>query len=146
MSTQRDRDEGEVRRRLDMIVEGIRAKDAGILERVYAADVVSFDVEPPLRHVGREAKMRNWAKVFTFFQDVGYEMRDLTVAVDGDVAFAYCLARLSGTLQNGVATDGMWVRGTFCLRRTDGTWLVAHDQASVPFDLTTGRGVADLEP
>jgi ketosteroid isomerase-like protein len=40
----------------------------------------------------------------------------------------------------------MWVRGTFCFQKVDGAWLIVHDQASVPFDMATGKGVTDLEP
>jgi ketosteroid isomerase-like protein len=65
MATQREAGEAEIRRQIDKIVEGIGAKDLDGLRRLYAADVVSFDVEPPLQHVGVEAKMKNWEKVFT---------------------------------------------------------------------------------
>jgi ketosteroid isomerase-like protein len=85
-------------------------------------------------------------QVFTFFREVSYEVRDLTVTVGDDVAFGHCFGRLSGTLGNGIATGGMWVRGTFCFKKIDGTWLIVHDQASVPFDVATGKGVTDLEP
>ena len=44
------------------------------------------------------------------------------------------------------ATNGIWVRATFCFRKLDGAWQIVHDQASVPFDVLSGRGVADLEP
>lgn len=146
MPTQREVDEAKIREQVGKIVEGLRTKDLDGLKRLYATDVVSFDVEPPLRHVGVAAKMKNWANVFTFFQDVNYEVRDLTVVVGDDVAFGYGFGRLGGTLTNGTATDGIWVRGTFCFQKIDGDWLIAHDQASVPFDVLTGRGVADLEP
>jgi ketosteroid isomerase-like protein len=146
MPTQREEDEARIRRQVDKIIEGIEAKDLEALKRIYATDVVSFDVEPPLQHVGIEAKLKNWAKVFTFFQDVAYELRDLTLTVGDDVAFGHGFGRLSGTLQNGTTTSGMWVRGTFCFRKLDGNWLIVHDQASVPFDIASGRGVADLEP
>ena len=90
--------------------------------------------------------MKNWAKAFTFFQDVTYEVRDLTVTVGDDVAFGHCFGRLSGTLMNGTATSGMWVRATFCFQKIDGSWLIMHDQASVPFDILSGKGVTDLQP
>jgi ketosteroid isomerase-like protein len=90
--------------------------------------------------------MENWIRAFTFFQEVGYEVRDLTVTVGDEVAFGHCFGRLSGTLGNGTATPGMWVRGTFCFKKIDGTWLIVHDQASVPFDIATGKGVTNLEP
>jgi ketosteroid isomerase-like protein len=146
MPTQREAGEAEIRQQIGKIIEGIRAKDLAGLERLYAADVVSFDIEPPLQHVGVEAKMKNWAQVFTFFRDVSYEVRDLTLTVGDDVAFGHGFGRLSGTLMDGTATSGMWVRGTFCFRKIDGTWLIAHDQVSVPLDIASGKGVTDLEP
>src|ERR1700737_1369797 len=109
MPTQREADEAKIRQQVDKIVEGIRVKDLECLKQLYAMDVVSFDIEPPLQHVGIEAKLKNWAKVFTFFQDVTYEVRDLTLTVGDDVAFGHGFGRLSGTLKNGTATSGMWV-------------------------------------
>ncbi|WP_329123597.1 YybH family protein [Streptomyces sp. NBC_01465] len=146
MPTQYEADEAALRQHMDKIVEGIRAKDLDALRKLYAPDVISFDVQPPLQHVGVEAKMKNWEEAFTFFAEVSYEVRDLRLSVDNSLAFGHCFGRLSGTLRNGATTDGMWVRGTFCFRKTEGEWLIAHDQASVPFDVLTGRGVADLEP
>lgn len=49
-------------------------------------------------------------------------------------------------MASGAETSGMWVRATLCFRRVDGEWLIVHDQVSVPFDIRSGRGVADLEP
>jgi ketosteroid isomerase-like protein len=144
--TRREVDESKIRQQIDKIVEGIRAKDLEGLRQRYATDVVSFDVEPPLQYVGTEAKLKNWANVFTLFQDVNYEVRDLALTVGDEVAFGHCFGRLSGMLKNGTATSGMWVRATFCFRKIDGNWLIAHDQVSVPFDISSGKGVTDLEP
>ena len=144
MPTQHEAD--EIRRKVDRIAEALHAKDLDGLRQIYAADVVSFDVEPPLQHVGLEAKLKNWANVFAFFRDVHYEVRDLTLTVDETVAFGHGFGRLSGTLESGAATSGMWVRVTLCFRKVDGDWLITHDQVSVPFDMRNGRGVVDLEP
>src|SRR6185369_2353739 len=108
-----------ISRQVEKIVEAIRTKDLEELEQLYAANVVSFDVAPPLQHVGIEAKLRCWAKVFTFFEDVTYEVRDLTLTVGDGVAYGHCFGRLSGMLKNGTATSGMWVRATFCFRKID---------------------------
>lgn len=62
------------------------------------------------------------------------------------MAFGHAFARLSGTLKDGTATTGMWVRVTYCLRKIDGKWLITHDQVSVPLDIRSGKGVVDLEP
>jgi ketosteroid isomerase-like protein len=139
-------EEAEIRRQIETVVEGLRAKDLDALREPYASDVVSFDVEPPLQHVGIEAKLANWARVFEVFETVDYELRDLTLSVGGDVAFGHAFGRLSGTMKNGVATTGMWVRVTYGLRKIDGTWRIAHDQVSVPLDILSGTGIVDLEP
>lgn len=145
-STHNEAGEAEVRDQVDRLVAAIEAKDLESLKHLYAADVVSFDIDPPLQHVGLEAKLANWSRAFTFFREMHYELRDLTFTVDEKVAFGHGFGRLSGTLETGTATNGMWVRATYGFRRSAGEWLIAHDQVSVPFDIRTGRGVADLEP
>jgi len=142
----RSHDETTIRQHISQLVEGIEGKDSDGLRRLYATDIVSFDVQPPLQHVGIDAKLANWAPVFTSFDTVTYEVRDLTITVGDDVAFGHAFARLGGTLGNGAAVGGMWVRVTYCLRKIDGAWLIVHDQVSVPLDVATGRGAVDLEP
>jgi ketosteroid isomerase-like protein len=146
MHTQHDADEAQIRRQIETIVEALRTKDLDALKRPYSTDVVSFDVEPPLQHVGIDAKLKNWANVFAVFADVRYEVRGLTLTVGDEVAFGHAFARLSGTVKDGTANPGMWVRVTYCLRKIDGTWLITHDQVSVPFDVRSGKGVVDLQP
>jgi ketosteroid isomerase-like protein len=138
--------ESEVTRHIGKIIDGLRAKDLDALRELYAPDVVSFDVEPPLQHVGVDAKLKNWAKVFTIFETVDYELRDLDVTVSAGLAVGHGFGRVSGTLPGGTPVEGMWVRATFVLRETGGGWVIVHDQASVPFDMATGKGVTDLEP
>jgi ketosteroid isomerase-like protein len=146
MPSQGEVAEAQIRQQINKVVEGIRAQDLEGLKRLYTADVVSFDVEPPLQHVGVAAKMKNWAKVFAAFHDATYEVRDLMITAGDDVAFGRCFGRLGGTLKNGTAASGMWVRATFCFQQIDGNWLIAHDQVSVPLDIPSGKGVTDLEP
>ena len=139
-------DEAEIRRRIERLVEAIRAADLEGVKFIYAPDIVSFDVIPPLQHKGAEAQWKNWEDVFTVYQHpIGYEVRDLTITVGDDLAFAHSLNRISGTLRNGKRT-AYWVRWTPCFRKIDGRWLIVHHQASVPFDPETGRPALDLEP
>ncbi|MFC9730761.1 NAD(P)H-dependent oxidoreductase [Streptomyces roseolus] len=144
--TQREADEAAIRRHIDRVIDAIHAKDLDGLRRLYSTDVVSFDIDPPLQHTGIDAKLKNWANVFTFLKDVTYEVRNLTSTVGEDVAFTHGFGRLSGTLLDGTAGGGMWVRVTFCFRKIEGEWLITHDQVSVPLDITGGKGITDLEP
>ncbi|MFI6498341.1 YybH family protein [Nonomuraea typhae] len=146
MPAQRETDEAEIRGQIDKIIKGLRAKDLEGLKQVYSTDIVSFDIESPLQDVGIEAKLGTWAKVFTFFEKVDYEIRDLTLTVGAEVAFAHAFGRLSGTLQGGPVTSGMWVRITYGFRKIDGTWRITHDQVSVPVDVQSGTGMTGLEP
>jgi|SRR3954447_24525668 ketosteroid isomerase-like protein len=139
-------DEAGIRQQIETVVERVTAKDVEGLKQFYAPDVVSFDIEPPLRHVGIAAKLANWTRVFEFFDRLAYEVRDLTLVLGDDLAFGYAFARTSGTLRNGTATDGMWVRITYCFQKMDGAWLITHDHVSVPLDVASGQGVVDLQP
>jgi ketosteroid isomerase-like protein len=109
--------------------------------------MVSFDVGgPPMQTVGAEAKLRNWEIAFTVFQPpLGYEIRDVTITVGGDVAFGHSFNRLTGTMENGDQI-GPWVRYTAGFRKIDGNWFIAHDQVSVPADFSSGRALLNLEP
>ncbi|MGW4354856.1 YybH family protein [Nocardia sp. NPDC004582] len=139
-------DESAIRARIDGVMTALHATDLDAVGRAYTPDVISFDVEPPLQHVGIEAKLANWAKVFQFFDTVTYDVRDLILTVGADVAYGHAFARLSGTTKSGDRIPGMWVRVTYGLRKFDNTWLIAHDQVSVPFDVATGTSAIDLRP
>ncbi|HEY7488833.1 MAG TPA: nuclear transport factor 2 family protein [Streptosporangiaceae bacterium] len=146
MATQRETDEAAIRQRIHTLVEAIRAHDLEAAMPIYAPDLVSFDFEPPLRHMGPAAKRRNWTAVFAAYQaPLDYETRDLTITVGDDVAFGYALARISGTLRNGTKNE-YWVRWTTGFRKIDGDWFITHDQVSVPTDVQTGRARLNLEP
>src|SRR5262245_30548371 len=146
MATQHATDEADIRQRIAKLTEAIRAMDLEGVMAIYAPDVVSFDIVPPLQHVGAAAKRKNWVEAFAVYQrPLGYEIRDLTITVGDDVAFTHSLNRISGTLKNGNRAD-FWLRATTCLRKIDGEWLIAHDQVSVPLDLASGRALLNLEP
>jgi uncharacterized protein (TIGR02246 family) len=146
MATQHAIDEAAIRQRIDDLVEAVRAMDLEGVKSIYAPDLVSFDIVPPLQHLGAEAKWKNWEDVFAAYQrPLGYEIRDLTITVGADVAFGHSLNRISGRLKNR-DRSAYWVRWTTCFRKIDGNWLIAHDQVSVPIDVKSGRALLNLEP
>jgi len=60
--------ESEIRQRIDRLVEAIRAMDIERVMAIYAPDIISFDIEPPLQHVGAEAKRKNWLNALSMYQ------------------------------------------------------------------------------
>ena len=139
-------DEAEIKRVIEGGVEAIRDKNIEGVMSLYAQEVVSFDIVPPLRYVGADAFRKPWEEVFSSFQGpIGYEIHDLNITVGDDVAFTHSLNRISGTMNNGLKTD-LWLRWTAGFRKINGKWLIVHHQNSVPVDLQTGRAVLDLKP
>ena len=141
-----DSSEAEILRRIGKLIEAVRAADLDGVMSSYAPDVVTFDIVAPLRKIGADGKRENWKSVFATYQlPLGYEIRDVKIAVSGDVAFAYSLNRVSGTLRNG-SHIGQWLRWTACFRKIGVDWRIVHDHVSVPTDFATGRALLGLAP
>ncbi len=139
-------EEAEIKRVIEGGVEAIRAKDLDGIMSMYAPELVSFDIVPPLQYVGADAYRKQWEEAFSLFPGpIDYEIADLSITVGDDVAFTHSFNRLSGTMNNGQKI-GHWLRWTACFRKIGGKWLIAHMQASVPVDLETGKAVLDLKP
>jgi ketosteroid isomerase-like protein len=113
---------------------------------MYAPELVSFDIVPPLQYVGADTYRKHWGEALSSFPGpLNYEIVDLSITVGGDVAFAHSFNRLSAIMADGQKI-GNWLRWTACFQKINGKWLIVHMQASVPADLTTGRAVLDLKP
>jgi uncharacterized protein (TIGR02246 family) len=139
-------DEKELRAGIDERVRAVRAKDADALLGAYAPDVMTFDLIAPLAHRGAaevRARVVDW---FASFETaIDYEIRDVQLAVAGDVAFDHHFTRVRGTSRGGERID-MWFRETVGYRKRDGHWQVTHQHSSVPFDMTSGKPRLDLQP
>jgi ketosteroid isomerase-like protein len=139
-------DEAEIKRVIEGGVEAIRAKDLAGIMSMYAPELVSFDIVPPLQYVGADAYRKHWEEAFSSLPGpIDYEIADLSITVGDDVAFTHSFNRLSATMNTGHKI-GNWLRWTACFRKINGKWLIAHMQASVPVDLQTGKAVLDLKP
>lgn len=138
--------EALVRQRVQDLAKALSAKDIDGAMSFYARDIVSFDINPPLRYAGADIKRQAWRNAFAAYPGgLSYEVSDLIVTAQGELAFVHSLNHVTGTLANGHTTD-MWVRWTACFRRIDGAWLVVHDHVSVPADLEHGKAVTGLTP
>lgn len=126
--------------------EAIRTKDIDLLMVHYSADVIYYDVVPPLRYVGSEALRKRFLEWFgSYATEVGQEIRDLKVWADGDIAIAAMLIQSSGTLRSGQKI-GAWARATSCFQRSNNRWLITHEHISLPVDPRSGTIAFGLEP
>jgi ketosteroid isomerase-like protein len=134
-----------IRERVGDYVKAISAKDIDSVTSFFAPEMVSFDLEPPLRYIGADNKRRRWEEGFAAYRSIAYEVRELNVTTHGELAFVHGLNHFNGTLPDGHVTDA-WVRWTACFRRIAGVWLIVHDHVSVPADLKQGLAVLNLTP
>jgi len=142
----RTKNEAEIRKLIDGFVKAIRSKDINGVMSVFAPEVVSFDLGPPLQHESGETFIKRWQELFELYQNtIDYQIRDLRITAGDDVAFSHSLNRISGTTKNGQKTDP-WLRWTACYRKTNGKWLIVHEQVSVPVDVGNGKAMLDLKP
>jgi ketosteroid isomerase-like protein len=119
-----------------LLLQWASATRKGLRDEVlsnHSPDALIFDVLWPMKHEGAEAYRRSWDGWQPDTQGEGtFEFEDLAVCAGADVAFAHGFIRCGGTLPNGkVFTD--LVRATFCLRKANGAWKVAHQHISKPW-------------
>ena len=82
--------EALIRQRVEDLANSIRAKDINGVMSLYAPNIVSFDIGAPLLYVGAERKRRAWEGAFAAYTGpITYEIRDLNVTTDGDLAFVH---------------------------------------------------------
>jgi uncharacterized protein (TIGR02246 family) len=139
-------DEAAIQGLIDDGIRSLHDKDIEGVMSIYAQEVVSFDIVPPLRYIGADAFRKVWEEVFSVYQGpIDYEVHDLNITVGDDVAFTHSLNRISGTMNNGQKTH-LWLRWTACFRKINGKWLIVHHQNSVPVDLENGKAMLYLKP
>jgi ketosteroid isomerase-like protein len=104
-------DEAQIRALIEDRVEAVRAGDVNRAISSIAPDILTFDVVNPLQSVGSEATRKRAETWFSSFQGpIGYEIRDLSIATDDDIAFSHSLNRYSGRRQ------GEWKSTCGCAR------------------------------
>ncbi|MGH6863055.1 MAG: YybH family protein [Methylocella sp.] len=133
------RDDEQIRALLETWAYATRHGQRDEILANHASDVVVFDVLPPLSYVGADVYRKSWDEWQPETEGPGlFEIRDLKITAGGDVAFAHGFIQCGGTLKNGRTFED-WVRATFCLRRIDSCWVVAHQHISMPIRQGDGK-------
>ena len=139
-------DQAQISKLIDHWADAVRSKDVEASLSNYSKNVSLFDVIEPLHCFGIDAVRKRAAEWYSSFDGpVAFEMRDLRIATNDDVAFSHSLNHVSGTKTDGRKLD-MWWRATVCYRKLSNQWVVAHEHNSVPFNPDTGKASLDLEP
>jgi len=134
-------DEEQIRAVLADRAAAMRERDAERFVAQYAPQIVKFDLAPPLASAGPQARDAEALRAWFAVQPggpIGYEVRDLTITIDGDVAFCHSLNQVGGAL---------WYRSTLGLRKADGAWRITHEHNSTPIYMDgSDKAALDLQP
>jgi ketosteroid isomerase-like protein len=142
------KDEAQIRVSLERWAKALHDRDVHAIMSMYAPGgaLVAYDIVAPLQYAGFDAYKKDYANFLSQYEGpIDVEYRDMHVAADGDVGYAFGLERMSGKLKGGQKSE-MWVRFTSIFRKIDGHWKDVHDHVSVPADFATGKARLDLTP
>ena len=117
-------DESDIRHPAESWAKVVRRQNLEEILANHFADMLPFDVPPPIQSKGLEAYRKSWEVFFPWFQDSGiFDVMELSITAGEDVGFATALVRWRTELG---------VRLTMCLRKIGGKWTVLHEHHSVP--------------
>jgi uncharacterized protein (TIGR02246 family) len=137
-------DRAEIEELLQKLARAHADHDADAIVEAYAPDAAIFDLAPPL---GRRGMNRDNVAAWLAGWDgpIQIDARDVSLAVDGDLAFVSALNRMRG--RQGGEDQDLWYRTTMCLQKISGRWQIVCDHSSVPFYMDGSyRAAVDLKP
>jgi ketosteroid isomerase-like protein len=137
-------DKAQIEALENQFAAAFNAKDLNAIMKVYVTgpSLFVFDVTPPRQHVGSDDYRKDWQEAFAGMKGpLKFEISDLAITVDGDVAFGHSIQRTTGTNTKDKPMD-ITVRVSDVYRKLKGKWLIVEEHVSVPVDLDTAK--ADL--
>ena len=136
----------EIRDLLKSWRDAAEAKDVERIVSHYAPEILAFDAIAQLQFKGRDAYKQHWQACMSMCPGpMIFEIHDLDIATQGDLAFGHYLSRCGTTGPDGEEKAG-WMRATVGCRKVNGKWLIVHEHFSAPFDLESGKALFDLKP
>jgi ketosteroid isomerase-like protein len=134
MSDSSHTEEIRIKALLDAWADAVRRHDVPAILAHHSADMVMFDVPPPLQSKGIAAYEATWDLMFRYHKPgAAFDIEELAVTAGRDVAFAVAIMRCGpDSSSNPADKDGFLFRLTVGLRKVDGEWRIAHEHHSVP--------------
>lgn len=142
MTSTNTRAEAQIRQLIEDHTRAICDKNLDQIMAHYAADIVLFDMKPPLALRGKEECRRMWETCLPYMPSIsGMEQQEVSITVSGDLALAHWISRFTGIEPDHPAAQ-MWLRITAACQREGDRWQIIHEHVSVPFAPTTSGDCA----
>ncbi len=97
----------------------------------HSPEFVMYDVPEPFQSVGLEAYRRTWDIFFTYTKPGIFDIHELQIIADNEVAFAFGRMQCSDKAgrEDYIPLD---FRITIGLKKIKGQWLILHEHHSIP--------------
>lgn len=141
-------DEDAIRKLSENFEDALTKRDIVKLMSFYSPKIVAFDFIGPLQFIGIEAYRKSWEDAFNLCasdKKLINQVSQLEIKAKDNIAFSHCLIHHEITPKNGTKMN-TWMRCTRTYEKTNGKWLITHEQYSLPVDLKTGKAILDLKP
>lgn len=148
MSYVQTNDEAQIRALERRFADAFKAKDVDSIMANYehSRNLAFFDVVPRREYVGWDAYKKDWEDFFASIGPIAsFEVKDLTINVDGSFAYGYSFQHYLAKTKGGESKD-ITVRVTDVYRKSNGKWLIVQEHVSVPVNLQTGKPDLQTRP
>jgi ketosteroid isomerase-like protein len=127
-------EESWIKALLEAWADAVRRHDLPAILAHHEADMVMFDVPPPLQSKGIGPYEQTWDLFFRYHKPgAAFDFEELAVTAGQDVAFAVAIMRCGpDSSSNPADKDGFLFRLTVGLRKIDNDWCIRHEHHSVP--------------
>ena len=124
-------DEQQIRALIDQWAKAVRDEDLAAIRANHDADMLMFDVPPPLLARGLDAYMKTWDLFYSCAErPIAFDFRDIEVTAGQDVAFATAIGHCISTDKGH--REELEFRLTMGLRKVNGAWRIVHEHHSIP--------------
>ena len=126
--------EHQVRELIEKWAHAVRARNVPAILSHHSAQILLFDVPPPLQSRGIDEYRSSWENVFYpwYGPDGEFELDELTITAGDDVAFCHGIIHCAGT-EAGMKTR-YDIRLTMGLKKMNGQWTIMHEHHSAPLE------------
>jgi uncharacterized protein (TIGR02246 family) len=131
-SSRSSEEQTEIRSLFDKWAKAVRDEDLPAIRAHHDAEILMFDVPPPLASRGIDAYMATWDLFFRCQEKpVSFDFHDVKITAGQDVAFATAIGRCVNTDLQG-RREPLEFRLTMGLRKIAGRWRIMHEHHSLP--------------
>ena len=134
---------------LDNYKTAIYEKDVGKFLSMYAPEIHIYDCWGNWESKGISSWKENVVEWFNGLSEDGVLLRvdfnDLIVEENSNLAFVYCAVTFAAHQKDsGEKLRQTTNRFTYCLKKVNESWAIAHEHSSLPVNMETGRGIFNL--